>query len=233
MSQANLISITSGEDYLFEITRTRYLDPFYPQLYASSPCPYDLGLATVISLTREKKSLVTEKWLPSAARRCPAIQFYSPKYFPRRIPYWHCMVSQLINVYKPDRHFTPLCLRSPCNRFLTFAIPTQIRTGRVSRSAGLRVFIGEDINIQGIASSEGTSVFHKTNSPTQLTGRNIKEEVDLEVVILGKTRSACFGDWKVPGGYTDFQTALNPRADGFQSPGGSGLGGACAVATYD
>ena len=31
---------------------------------------------------------------------------------------------------------------------------------------------------------------------------------------------------------TDFQTAWNPRADGFQSPGGSSSGSAVAVAAY-
>ena len=51
--------------------------------------------------------------------------------------------------------------------------------------------------------------------------------------ILGKTKLSPFLTREEPSEATDFQTAWNPRADGYQSAGGSSSGSAAAVAAYD
>ena len=51
--------------------------------------------------------------------------------------------------------------------------------------------------------------------------------------MLGKTRLSSFLSREEPSESVDFLTAWNPRADGYQSPGGSSSGSAAAVAAYD
>ncbi|KAH7169961.1 hypothetical protein EDB81DRAFT_940931 [Dactylonectria macrodidyma] len=255
MSKANFIAANSEGDCLFEVVGNRYLAPFYPQLNANSPWAYDLGLATVISLTEEEKSLVTEKWVrrviesyrdadnmfdwcflqhiifigPDSANieMMPAAECYlcalgclsfssDPSLFPEILPGPYVLIEQCLRevfkvvddanttcamtlrssseycgsspyfrLYRPVCHFTPVALRSPCNRFFAFVIPTPIRTGKGPRSAGLWVVIDDDINIQGIASSVGNRVFYNIKSPTPQSVKCIKVLVDLGVAIVG------------------------------------------------
>lgn len=42
-----------------------------------------------------------------------------------------------------------------------------------------------------------------------------------------------FGNWEEPTEYIDYQAPWNPRADKYQSPGGSSSGSAAAIASYD
>ncbi|KAF2252332.1 amidase signature enzyme [Trematosphaeria pertusa] len=53
------------------------------------------------------------------------------------------------------------------------------------------------------------------------------------IQILGKTKLSAFLAREEPSEAVDYQTAWNPRADGYQSPGGSSSGSAAAVAAYD
>jgi Asp-tRNA(Asn)/Glu-tRNA(Gln) amidotransferase A subunit family amidase len=52
-------------------------------------------------------------------------------------------------------------------------------------------------------------------------------------MILSKTKLNSFGVWEEPTEYIDYQAPWNPRADGYQSPGGSSSGSAVAIAAYD
>lgn len=51
--------------------------------------------------------------------------------------------------------------------------------------------------------------------------------------VLGKTKTSPFANWEEPIEHIDYQAPWNPRADGYQSPGGSSSGSAMAVAAYD
>ena len=51
--------------------------------------------------------------------------------------------------------------------------------------------------------------------------------------IVGKTKLSSFLSREEATESIDFQTAWNPRADGYQTPGGSSSGSAAAVAAYD
>ena len=51
--------------------------------------------------------------------------------------------------------------------------------------------------------------------------------------IIGKTKFSSFLSREEPSESIDFQTPWNPRADGYQTPGGSSSGSAVAVAAYD
>ena len=51
--------------------------------------------------------------------------------------------------------------------------------------------------------------------------------------MAGKTKMNSFANWEEPLEYVDYQAPWNPRADRYQSPGGSSSGSAAAIATYD
>ena len=53
------------------------------------------------------------------------------------------------------------------------------------------------------------------------------------MAIVGKTKMNPFDMWEEPIEYVDYQAPWNPRADRYQSPGGSSLGSAAAIASYD
>jgi Asp-tRNA(Asn)/Glu-tRNA(Gln) amidotransferase A subunit family amidase len=53
------------------------------------------------------------------------------------------------------------------------------------------------------------------------------------IQVLGKTKLSSFLSREEPSESVDYQTAWNPRGDGYQGPGGSSSGSAVAVAAYD
>ncbi|KAM6478094.1 amidase signature domain-containing protein [Trichoderma sp. SZMC 28011] len=117
---------------------------------------------------------------------------------------------------------------------LSFALPSRIKSKFQSLPlAGLRILIKDNIHLKGIKTSVGNRAFYDTYSPQQETAHCIQELVDKGVFIAGKTKMNSFGNWEEPIEYTDYQAPWNPRADGYQSTGGSSSGSAAAIAAYD
>lgn len=69
--------------------------------------------------------------------------------------------------------------------------------------------------------------------PALSTAPSLHNVIENEAWILGKTKlSSCLSREEASES-VDFQTAWNPRGDGYQGPGGSSSGSAAAVAAYD
>ena len=69
--------------------------------------------------------------------------------------------------------------------------------------------------------------------PATATATSIVSIVEGGASIVGKTKLSSFLSREEATESIDFQTPWNPRADGYQTPGGSSSGSAAAVAAYD
>ncbi|EHK47285.1 uncharacterized protein TrAtP1_010052 [Trichoderma atroviride] len=128
----------------------------------------------------------------------------------------------------------PFLIGSRNSQTLSFAIPSRIKSlTHPSPLAGLRVLIKDNIDLNGIKTSVGNDAFYNTFPPRTKSAHCVQKLVDKGVVIIGKTKLTSFGNWEEPMEYTDYQAPWNPRADGYQSPGGSSSGSASAIASYD
>ena len=61
----------------------------------------------------------------------------------------------------------------------------------------------------------------------------LQKLVDLGVSIIGKTKICAFAQWEEPTEAIEYTSPWSPRADGFQSSGGSSNGSGAAVAAYE
>lgn len=93
--------------------------------------------------------------------------------------------------------------------------------------------IKDNIDLEGIRTSVGNRAFYNTFPPREKSADCVQKLVDQGAVIVGKTKLNSFGNWEEPMEYTDYQAPWNPRADGYQSPGGSSSGSAAAIVAYD
>ncbi|KAJ8105970.1 hypothetical protein ONZ43_g7220 [Nemania bipapillata] len=146
-----------------------------------------------------------------------------------------CMLTLKPQQTVGDDPFEIFSSRIPGSQFRGFAIPSRIKTSRVSDSplSGFRVVIKDNIHLKGIRTSAGNKGFHDTYRERTESAPCVKRLIDHGVVLLGKTKMNSFGNWEEPVESTDYQAPWNPRGDGYQSPGGSSSGSAAAIASYD
>lgn len=99
--------------------------------------------------------------------------------------------------------------------------------------AGWRIVIKDNIDLEGIKTSLGNRAYYEVYPPRSQTAENIQKVIDRGVVVVGKAKMNSFGNWEEATEYIDYHAPWNPRADGYQSTGGSSAGSAAAVAAYD
>ncbi|EHK20648.1 uncharacterized protein TRIVIDRAFT_223620 [Trichoderma virens Gv29-8] len=144
-----------------------------------------------------------------------------------------CMVT-LKPQQDPSDAFEALSIRGQGSHALSFALPSRIKSSAQSLPlSGLRILIKDNIHLKGVKTSVGNRAFYDAYPPQEKTAQCIQKLVDKGAIIAGKTKLTSFGNWEEPIEYTDYQAPWNPRADGYQSPGGSSSGSASAIAAYD
>lgn len=82
-------------------------------------------------------------------------------------------------------------------------------------------------DIAGVKTSLCSKAYHALYPPA------IADLVDRGIQVLGKTKLSAFLSREEPSESVDYQTAWNPRGDGYQGPGGSSSGSTAAVAAYE
>ncbi|KAL8791632.1 MAG: hypothetical protein Q9195_005781 [Heterodermia aff. obscurata] len=115
------------------------------------------------------------------------------------------------------------------------AVSSRLRY-RASRSlplAGVRVVVKDNFHIAGLKTSLCNRAYYELYPPQETTAECIQTLIDAGASILGKAKLNSFGVWEEPTEYIDYQAPWNPRADGYQSPGGSSTGSGAAIAAYD
>ncbi|KAL7795616.1 amidase signature domain-containing protein [Trichoderma afarasin] len=119
---------------------------------------------------------------------------------------------------------------------LSFAIPSRLKYDVPDNTlplAGKRILIKDNIHLNGIKTSNGNRAFYETYPAQTQTASCVQKLIDKGAVVIGKTKMSSFGNWEEPIQYTDYPAPWNPRADRYQSPGGSSSGSASAVAAYE
>ena len=98
---------------------------------------------------------------------------------------------------------------------------------------GYRIVVKDCFDVRGIRTSIGSRAYLDLYPPASSTALCLQSLVDGGAEILGKTKLSMFLSREEPSESVDFQTAWNPRGDGYQGPGGSSNGSAVAVVAYD
>lgn len=131
--------------------------------------------------------------------------------------------------------FEELPLNCVENGFPNIAVSSKIRQRyrACSPIAGWRIATKDNFHIAGVHTSLGSMSYRRTFPPQPKTAVCLQALTDQGAIIVGKTKLNPFGVWAEPIEYVDYQAPWNPRADGYQSPGGSSTGSAAAIAAYD
>jgi Asp-tRNA(Asn)/Glu-tRNA(Gln) amidotransferase A subunit family amidase len=131
--------------------------------------------------------------------------------------------------------FEPFPIKSTDDQFSSFALPSRTKAQAISTSffAGMRILIKDNIHLKGIKTSVGNRAFYDTYPPRRESAECVQKLIDQDAVILGKTKMNSLATWEEPLEYVDYQAPWGPRAEMYQSPGGSSSGSAAAIATYD
>jgi len=131
--------------------------------------------------------------------------------------------------------FESFPLKSTDDQFSSFALQSRIKTQARSDGplAGTRILVKDNIHLKGVKTSVGSKAFYDTYPQRQESATCIQMLIDKGVTVVGKTKMNALANWEEPIEYIDYQAPWNPRADRYQSPGGSSSGSAAAVSTYD
>lgn len=131
--------------------------------------------------------------------------------------------------------FEPFPLKSADDQFSSFALQSRIKTQASSDGplAGVRILVKDNIHLKGVKTSVGNKAFYDTYPKRHESATCIQKLIDKGVAVVGKTKLSSFASWEEPIECIDYQAPWNPRADRYQSTGGSSSGSAAAVSTYD
>ncbi|KAL6826443.1 amidase signature enzyme [Trichoderma camerunense] len=149
---------------------------------------------------------------------------------------WNQQLWQVCKLVDDSYETCMVALKPQQNNVLSFAIPSRLKYSIPNQQlplAGKRILIKDNIHLDGIKTSNGNRAFYETYPAQTQTASCIQKLIDKGVVAIGKTKMSSFGNWEEPIQYTDYPAPWNPRADRYQSPGGSSSGSASAVAAYE
>lgn len=99
--------------------------------------------------------------------------------------------------------------------------------------ASLRIAVKDNFHLKGLKTTLCNRAYYETYPPRSETAVCIQQLVNAGAILLGKTKLNSFGVWEEPTEYVDYQAPWNPRADGYQSPGGSSSGSGAVIGAYD
>jgi Asp-tRNA(Asn)/Glu-tRNA(Gln) amidotransferase A subunit family amidase len=115
------------------------------------------------------------------------------------------------------------------------AVPSRLSAQRSSERPfeGWRIALKDAFDVNGLRTSICNRAYLELYPSASSTAPSIAHIIDGGAIILGKTKLSSFLSREEPSESVDFQTAWNPRGDGYQTPGGSSSGSAAAVAAYE
>lgn len=109
---------------------------------------------------------------------------------------------------------------------LGVAVPSRLQ------SRHLRIAVKDLFRVHGLKTSLCNSSYYQLSSPAIRSADAVQKLVNQGHHVLGLTKLSSMIAREEPSDAVDFQTAFNPRGDGYQSPAGSSSGSAAAVASY-
>lgn len=131
----------------------------------------------------------------------------------------------LISTRSPEA-FEQLQISGKSYTTLSVAVPSRLQ------SQGLRIAVKDLFRVHGMRTSLCNSSYYQISTPSAESADAVQMLVDQGHYVLGLTKLSSMIAREEPSDAVDFQTAFNPRGDGYQSPAGSSSGSAAAVASY-
>ena len=131
--------------------------------------------------------------------------------------------------------FVPLGLGSHVYDCASVAVKSRLSAQRPPPGdlSKYRVVIKDAFDLAGVKTSMCNKAYLSCYPPAMSNAASLADLVKRGVQVLGKTKLSSFLSREEPSEAVDYQTAWNPRGDGYQTPGGSSSGSAAAVAAYD
>ena len=99
--------------------------------------------------------------------------------------------------------------------------------------SGIRVAVKDKVDLEGTKTSLCSRAYLQTYPKKLKSAPCIQQLIDLGAVIVGKTKLCSFAQWEEPTEAIEYTSPWSPRADGFQSSGGSSNGSGAAVGAYE
>lgn len=97
----------------------------------------------------------------------------------------------------------------------------------------IRVGVKDNFDLKGTRTSLCSRSYLQLYPKNDKSAPCLQKLVDLGASIIGKTKLCAFAHWEEPTEAIEYTSPWNPRADGFQSSGGSSNGSGAAVAAYE
>lgn len=124
---------------------------------------------------------------------------------------------------------------------LGVAVPSRLAEPRLAHRddankhdlSQMRFAVKDVYLLQGLKTSLCNKDYYRLYPAAKATATVVQRLVDAGGQIVGLTKLSSMIAREEPLEAVDFQTAFNPRGDGYQSPAGSSSGSAAAVASYD
>lgn len=132
-----------------------------------------------------------------------------------------------------SRPFRPLHITGEEYNTLAIAVPSRLTSHASRTSPPLRIAVKDVFSLHGLKTSLCNAAYHRQSEPATSTAPVVQALADRGHHIVGLTKLSSMLAREEPADAVDFQTAFNPRGDGYQSPAGSSSGSAAAVAAYD
>ncbi|KAJ8129848.1 hypothetical protein O1611_g3785 [Lasiodiplodia mahajangana] len=166
-----------------------------------------------------------------------------------------CRLSQAWRLY-PDTHdsfttgFIPLETSEegkesfkPLNILLkslwkAVAVPSRLYNKKSPSKplAGMRFSVKDNFKVSGVLTTQSNRAWCELyeGKPENETAAYVRKLIGLGAVFVGKTKMSTFASVEeATDQFIDFHAPFNPRADGYQNPSGSTLGGGTGLAAYD
>ena len=114
-------------------------------------------------------------------------------------------------------------------------VPSRLRSRHSSELplSGVRLGIKDNFDVEGMKTSLCSRSYLQTYAKQTTSASCVQGVLDLGAVLVGKTKLCAFAQWEEPTEAVEYTSPWSPRADGFQSSGGSSNGSGAAVAAYE
>ena len=118
---------------------------------------------------------------------------------------------------------------------VTVAVPSRLGPHFLFKSplSLIRVGVKDNFDLKGAKTSLCSRSYLQLYPEKDQSAPCMEKLIDLGVSIIGKTKLCAFAQWEEPTEAIEYTSPWNPRADGFQSSGGSSNGSGAAVAAYE
>ena len=114
-------------------------------------------------------------------------------------------------------------------------VPSRLRVHNSSTLplSNIRVGVKDNFDLEGTKTSLCSRSYLQTYPKKTKSAPCIQRLIDQGAFIVGKTKLCAFAQWEEPTEAIEYTSPWSPRADGFQSSGGSSNGSGAAVSAYE